>query len=105
MGLKGHPLYNMLRAVKNTRYHLRRKSTVKPKVNTKRFMCSFVNRLIFKYELVLLFHQILIAISCTLAYFLHLQFCDMGYVCLSWFSHDVTKIQTTKLSILLNLLS
>ena len=53
MGLKGHPLYNMLRAVKNTSYHLRRKSRVKPKVNTKRFMCSFVNCVIFKYELVL----------------------------------------------------
>ena len=52
MGLEGHPLFDMLSKVKNTRYHLRRKSTVKPKVNTTRFTCSFVNRLIFKHELV-----------------------------------------------------
>ena len=50
MGLNGHPLYNMLPEVKNTRYQLRRKSAVKPKINTKCFMSSFVNRLIFKYE-------------------------------------------------------
>ena len=53
MGLEGHPLYNMLPEVKDTRYQLRRKSAVKPKVNTKRFMSSFVNRLIFKYEFAL----------------------------------------------------
>ena len=50
MGLEGHPLYNILPEVQNNRYQLRRKSAVKPKVNTKRFMSSFVNRLIFKYE-------------------------------------------------------
>ena len=50
MGLEGHPLYNMLPEVKKTRYQLRRKSAVKPKVNTKRFTSSFVNRLNFKYE-------------------------------------------------------
>ena len=50
MGLEVHPLHNMLPEVKNTRYQLRRKSAVKPKVNTKRFMSYFVNRLIFKYE-------------------------------------------------------
>ena len=53
MGLEGHPLYNMLPEVKNTRCQLRRKSAVKPKVNTKRFMIFFVNRLTFKYELAL----------------------------------------------------
>jgi len=53
MGLEGHPLYNMLPKVKNTRYQLRRKSAVKPKVNRKHFMRSFVNRLTFKYELAL----------------------------------------------------
>ena len=53
MGLEGHPHYDMLPKVKNTRYHLRRKSTMKPKVNKTRFMRSFLNRLIFKYELVL----------------------------------------------------
>ena len=52
-GLQGHPLYNMLPEVKNTRYQLRRKSAVKPKINMKRFMTSFVNRLTFKYELAL----------------------------------------------------
>ena len=34
MGLEGHPLYNMLPEVKNTKYKLRRKSAVKPKINT-----------------------------------------------------------------------
>lgn len=32
MGLEGHLLYDMLPEVKNTRYYLTRKSTVKPKV-------------------------------------------------------------------------
>ena len=53
LGLEGHPLYDMLPEVKNTRYQLRRKSALKPKINTKRFMSSFVNRLTFKYELAL----------------------------------------------------
>ena len=53
MGLEGLPLYDMLQEVKSTRYHLRPKCTVKPNVNTKRFMCSFVNRLIVTDELVL----------------------------------------------------
>ena len=56
MGLEGHPLYNMLPEVKNTKYELRRKSAVKPKINTKRFMSSFINRLTFKYKLADLFH-------------------------------------------------
>ena len=52
MGFEGQPLYNMLPEVKNTRYvtSLEESHAVKPKVNTKRFMSSFVNRLIFKYE-------------------------------------------------------
>ena len=32
MGLEVHPLHNMLPEVKNTRYQLRRKSAIKPKV-------------------------------------------------------------------------
>ena len=56
MGLEGHPLHNMLPEVKNTKYELRRKSAVKPKINTKRFMSSFINRLIFEYKLAVLFH-------------------------------------------------
>ena len=51
MGLEGHPLYDMLPEVKNTRYQLRRESAVKPKINMKRSMSSFVNHLTFKYEL------------------------------------------------------
>ena len=51
MSLEGHPLYKMLPDVKNTRYQFGRKSVVKPEVNTKRFMNSFVNRLTLKYEL------------------------------------------------------
>ena len=56
VGLEGHPLYNMLPEVKNTKYELRRKSAVKPKINTKRFMSSFINRLTFKYKLADSFH-------------------------------------------------
>ena len=56
MGLEGHPLHNMLPEVKNTKYELRRKSAMKPKINTKRFMSSFINRLNFKYKLAVLFH-------------------------------------------------
>lgn len=53
MGLEGHSLYDILPEVKNSRNDLRPKSTVEPKVNTKRLTCSFVKRLIVKYELVL----------------------------------------------------
>ena len=45
IGLEGHVTHFM------TCYHLRRKSTVKPTVNTTLFMCSFANRQIFKDEL------------------------------------------------------
>ena len=48
MGLEGHPLADMLPKVKNTSYQLKQKSTMKPKVNTMRFTCSCVNRLISK---------------------------------------------------------
>jgi len=56
MGLEGHLLHNMLPEVKNTKYELRRKLAMKPKINTKRFMSSFINCLIFKYKLAVLFH-------------------------------------------------
>ena len=56
MGLEGHPLYNMLPEVRNTKYEFRGKSAVKPKINTKRFMSSFINRLTFKCKFADLFH-------------------------------------------------
>lgn len=54
MGLEGYPLYKMLPEVNTpdtSTSLIGRKSAVKPEVNTKRFMNSFVNHLTFKYEL------------------------------------------------------
>ena len=42
-----HPLYNILPRLKVSKYHLRKKSTVKPKINTERFKGTFINRLVF----------------------------------------------------------
>ena len=48
MGLEGHPLYNMLPEVNNTKYQLRRKSAVKPRYEAfYEFFCKPPN---FKYE-------------------------------------------------------
>ena len=48
-----HPLVSIMPRVKYTKYYLRKKSSNKPKVNTNRFMNSYINRLIFKYNLAL----------------------------------------------------
>ena len=34
-----------------TSYNLRKETSFKPKINTMRFKNSFINRLVFKYEL------------------------------------------------------
>ena len=49
---KGHQLLSIMPCVKPSSYNLNRKETCfKPKINTMRFKNSFVNRLVFKYEL------------------------------------------------------
>ena len=37
--------------VKPSSYNLRKETSFKPKINTMRFKNSFINRLVFKYEL------------------------------------------------------
>ncbi|XP_028404016.1 uncharacterized protein LOC114526631 [Dendronephthya gigantea] len=46
-----HPLSKILPKKKTTNYHLRKQSIIHPKINTNRFKNTFVNRLIFKYNL------------------------------------------------------
>jgi hypothetical protein len=49
-----HPLLSIMPRLKSTKYNLRNKTSNKPKINTTRFMNSFINRLIFKsYNIVL----------------------------------------------------
>ena len=44
--------FNKILPKKNpTYYHLRKQSSIHPKINTDRFKNTFVNRLIFKYDL------------------------------------------------------
>ena len=47
----GHPLNKILPKKKTTYYHLRKQSSIHPKIKTNRFKNTFVNRLIFKYDL------------------------------------------------------
>ena len=48
---KGHPLLSIMPRVKPSSYNLRKETCFKPKINTMRFKTSFINRLVFKYEL------------------------------------------------------
>ena len=48
---KGHPLLSIMPGVKPSSYNLRKETCFKPKINTMRFKNSFINRLVFKYEL------------------------------------------------------
>ena len=48
---KGHPLVSISPRVKPSSYNLRKETCFKPKINTVRFKNSFINRLLFKYEL------------------------------------------------------
>ena len=46
-----HPLNKILPEKKTTNYRLRKQNRIYPKINTNRFKNTFVNRLIFKYNL------------------------------------------------------
>ena len=46
-----HPLNEILPKPKPQQYNLRRKVCLRPKINTERFMNTFVNRLIFEHNL------------------------------------------------------
>ena len=48
-----HPLLPFLPRIKSTHYNLRRKSSEKPTINTVRAMSTYVNGLVFKYNLAL----------------------------------------------------
>ena len=48
---KGHPLLSIMPQVKPSSYNLRKETCFKPKINTMRFKNSFINHLVFKYEL------------------------------------------------------
>ena len=48
---KGHPLLSIMPRVKPSSYNLRKETCFKPKINTMRFKNSFINRLLFEYEL------------------------------------------------------
>ena len=48
---KGHPLLSIMPRVKPSSYNLGKETCFKPKINTMRFKNSFINRLVFKYEL------------------------------------------------------
>ena len=45
-----HPLGSILPSKKENKYNLRKEQCALPKVNTERFMTSYVNRLIFKHK-------------------------------------------------------
>ena len=49
--LSHHPLNKILPKPKPKQYNLRRKVCLRLKINTERFMNTFVNRLIFKHNL------------------------------------------------------
>ena len=46
-----HPLASILPPKKENKYNLRKEQRALPKVNTERFMTSYVNRLIFKHKM------------------------------------------------------
>ena len=49
--LSHHPLNKILPKPKREQYNLRRKVCLRLKINTERFMNTFVNRLIFEHNL------------------------------------------------------
>ena len=51
--IQDHPLKNILPKKKVNRHDLRNKCSNFPKINTERFKNSYINRLIFKYNLAL----------------------------------------------------
>ena len=60
---KGHPLLSIMLRVKSSSYNLRKETCFKPKINAMRFKNSFINRLVFKYELGTLYTRRLILYS------------------------------------------
>ena len=50
-GIDRHPLRGLLPKKKASTYNLRNRTSQYPKVNTDRFKNSYINRLIFKYNL------------------------------------------------------
>ena len=52
---KGHPLLSIMPRIKPSSYNLRKETCFKPKINTMRFKTSFINGLVFKYELAMLY--------------------------------------------------
>ena len=50
---KGHPLLSVIPRVKLSSYNLRKESCLKPNIKTMHFKNSFINHLVFKYELAL----------------------------------------------------
>ena len=46
-----HYLLSIMPRVKPSSYNLRKETCFKPKINTMRFKNSFINRLVFNYEL------------------------------------------------------
>ena len=87
-----HPLKVCLPQEKNNlTYNLRRKSFQRPKINTERYKNTFVNRLIFKYNLYVLrqiyvtsfSHCLIFLFHCNLAELLIFLSCNIRYVFLS----------------------
>ena len=54
---ESHHLYHILPKAKETNYQLRRSSALWPKINTQRFMNTFMNRLILNYDLTMSFYH------------------------------------------------
>ena len=48
---KGHPLLSVIPCVKLSSYNLRKESCLRPNIKTMHFKNSFINHLVFKYEL------------------------------------------------------
>ena len=53
-----HPLKDIIPVQKTYVHNLRKKGCVRPKINTERFMNTFVNRLIFKLHLFIYFFKL-----------------------------------------------
>ena len=87
-----HPLkVCLLQEKNNLTYNLRRKSFQRPKINTERYKNTFVNRLIFKYNLLWYFmsdmctitiflHFLIFLFHCNLAELFIFLSCNIGYV-------------------------
>ena len=79
-GIDRHPLRGLLPKKKVSTYNLRNRSQY-PKVNTDRFKNSYINRLIFKYNLAMwaYFFYFIFLFFIVYIYFL-LKYCNIRYV-------------------------